>query len=180
MTAKRKTLADEFRARPNGQVEAGGAAPGAKPATPKNAAAVREIPPCHPFPVGSLPAPVAEYVRQAALALGCDPSFVAPHVLAVAASAIGNTRTIRLKGGWEEPCIVWSAVVADSGTLKSPAYRKAVAHLFRVQKHCATSSSGRSPATWKTWKRTRPPSARPKTATAPTPVNRPNRPCCAA
>src|SRR5262249_15497742 len=45
------------------------------------------------------------------------------------------TRTIRLKRGWEEPCVVWTAVVGDSGTLKSPAYIRAVSHLFRLQKN---------------------------------------------
>src|SRR5262249_32420171 len=81
-----------------------------------------------------LPAPLDEYVRQGAMALGCDPAFVALPVLAVAASAIGNTRALRLKRGWEEPPVIWSALVADSGTLKSPAYLKAVPHLFRIQK----------------------------------------------
>jgi Protein of unknown function (DUF3987)/3'-5' exonuclease/DNA polymerase family A len=54
--------------------------------------------------------------------------------MAVASSVIGGTRTIRLKRGWEEPSVVWSAIVGDSGTLKSPAYLKAVGYLFRLQK----------------------------------------------
>src|SRR5262249_7185325 len=54
--------------------------------------------------------------------------------LAVVASVIGNTRVIRLKRTWNEPCVVWSAIVGDSGTLKSPAYLASVAHLFRLQK----------------------------------------------
>jgi hypothetical protein len=103
---------------------------------PKPAAKlVRTPPPYQPFPVDALPAPLAEYVRMASVALGVDPAFVALPVLAVAASAIGNTRAIRLKRGWEEPCIIWTAIVGDSGTLKSPAYLKALAPLFRLQKH---------------------------------------------
>jgi hypothetical protein len=82
----------------------------------------------------ALPVGLQGYVRQTALALGCDAAFVALPVLAVAASVIGNTRTIRLKRGWEEPAVVWAAVVGDSGTLKSPAWLKAMAHLFRLQK----------------------------------------------
>jgi DNA polymerase I-like protein with 3'-5' exonuclease and polymerase domains len=100
-------------------------------ASPKK---VRTLEPYRPFPVEALPAPINEYVRQGALALGCDPAYLALPALAVAASAIGNTRTIRLKGGWDEPSVVWSAIVGDSGTLKSPAYLKAVAHLFRLQR----------------------------------------------
>jgi DNA primase len=87
-----------------------------------------------PFPIDALPGPLAEYVRQGADALRCDPAYIALSVLAVAASAIGNSRVIRLKDDWEEPSIVWTAFVGDSGTLKTPAYKKAVAHLWRRQK----------------------------------------------
>jgi hypothetical protein len=85
---------------------------------------VREIESYKSFPVVAFPEPIRAYVSQGALALGCDPAYLALPALAVAASAIGNTRTIRLKRGWEEPAIVWSAIVGDSGTLKSPAYRR--------------------------------------------------------
>ena len=95
---------------------------------------VRMLPPYRGFPQDALPEPLREYVCQAALALGCDPAYLALPVLATAASAIGNTRVIQLKRGWTEPSIVWSAIVGDSGTLKSPAYLKAVAHLFAAQK----------------------------------------------
>src|SRR5262249_3285700 len=85
-------------------------------------------------PTAALPVPLRGYVEAVAAALGCDPSYIALPVLAVAASAVGATRALRLKGGWEEFAIVWAAVVADSGTLKTPAYIKAAGHLFRVPK----------------------------------------------
>jgi DNA polymerase I-like protein with 3'-5' exonuclease and polymerase domains len=94
----------------------------------------RHLPKYQPFPVEALPAPIGEYVRQGSLALACDPAYVALPALAAVASVIGNTRTIRLKRGWEEPSVIWSAIVGDSGTLKSPAYLKAVAHLFQLQR----------------------------------------------
>jgi hypothetical protein len=94
----------------------------------------RLIEPYRPFPMATLPEPIRSYVRQAAGSLGCDPAFAALPVLAVVASAIGNARTIRLKLGWDEPSIVWSLIVGDSGTLKSPAWRKSVGHLFALQK----------------------------------------------
>jgi hypothetical protein len=81
-----------------------------------------------------LPGPIADYVRQGAAALGCDPAYLALPALSSAASAIGNTREVALKRGWTEPSVVWSGIVGDSGTLKSPAYMKAVAHLFAIQK----------------------------------------------
>jgi hypothetical protein len=89
--------------------------------------------PYQPFPVDAIPQPVQDYIVQGARALGCDPAFLALPALAVLASAIGNTRVIRLKRTWTEPSIVWSAVVAESGTLKSPAFRKVVGHLFHIQ-----------------------------------------------
>jgi DNA polymerase-1 len=99
----------------------------------------RAVAPYRPFPTEAMPQPVREYVVQAAAALGCDPAFVALPALAAAASAVGNSRVLRLKRTWSEPCVVWSAIVADSGTLKSPAFAKAVGHLQRVQKRLLDS-----------------------------------------
>jgi DNA polymerase I-like protein with 3'-5' exonuclease and polymerase domains len=110
----------------------------AKPTAAASAKGVRELPPYEPFPVKALPTPIREYVQQGALALGIDTAYLALPVLAAVASAIGNTRAIRLKRGWVEPSITWSVIVGDSGTLKTPAYLCAVAHLFRVQKRLLT------------------------------------------
>jgi DNA polymerase I-like protein with 3'-5' exonuclease and polymerase domains len=90
--------------------------------------------PYQPFPVGALPAPLSAFVREGAAALGCDPSYLALPVLAVAASLIGNTRTIRLKFDWDEPSVIWAAIVGDSGTLKSPALKLVMGPLYRMQR----------------------------------------------
>jgi hypothetical protein len=90
--------------------------------------------PYQPFPVDALPEPARSFVAQGAAALGCDPAYLALPALTVLASAIGYTRTIRLKRGWDEPCVVWSAVVGDSGTMKSPAWMKAVEPLVAIQR----------------------------------------------
>jgi hypothetical protein len=95
---------------------------------------VRILEPYRPFPVEALPGPVRTFTEEAAQALGCDPVFVALPALAVVASVIGNTRTIQLKRGWQEPSIVWTAVIAESGTLKSPAHAKVLNPLFVLQK----------------------------------------------
>ena len=79
------------------------------------------VEPYIPFPVEVLPEPLCSFVTQAAEAIGCDAAFVALPLLAALASAIGNTRRIELKRGWTEPAIVWTAIIGDSGTLKSPA-----------------------------------------------------------
>ena len=79
-----------------------------------------------PFPVGLLPVSVREYVTQTADGMATDPAMVAVPMLAALAAAIGNTRTIMLKSDWEEPSILWAAIVAESGSLKTPAMRKAL------------------------------------------------------
>lgn len=88
--------------------------------TPREKKAI-EIPPWQPFPTEVLPGIAGEFVRATAAAIGCDESFIALPMLAGLAGAIGNTRVILLKRGWTEPCVIWTAIVGDSGTLKSPA-----------------------------------------------------------
>jgi hypothetical protein len=92
------------------------------------------LPPFRPFPVDCLPGPFRAFVEETAASIGCDSAFVALPVLAVAASLIGNTRTVRLKRGWEEPSVLWTATVADSGSQKSPAYKAVMRPMYAVQK----------------------------------------------
>jgi hypothetical protein len=106
---------------------------GANPSPQCTTLRVRTVAPYEPFPLEALPPAVRSYVRQGAAALGCDPAYVALPVLAVLASTIGNTRVIRLKRKWTEPAILWTAIVGESGTLKSPAQDLGVSHLFTVQ-----------------------------------------------
>jgi len=79
-----------------------------------------------PFPVEALPEPVRSYVADGAEAIGCDESFIALPMLSGLAAAVGNTRRIKLKRGWAEPAILWTAVIGESGTQKSPAFRLAL------------------------------------------------------
>lgn len=78
-----------------------------------------------PFPADTLPDPARSLVVEGAAAIGCDPGMIGPVVLAAMAAAIGNARTIELKPGWREPCVLWVGVVAPSGSAKSPALEKA-------------------------------------------------------
>lgn len=86
-----------------------------------------------PFPVDALPSPIREYVSEGAASLGCDPAYIALPVITVCAAAIGNSRTIQLKADWSEPCVVWAAIVGESGTLKSPAWGLAVDPLIELE-----------------------------------------------
>lgn len=90
-------------------------------------------PPFVPFPVAVLPEPVRSFVDEGAKALGCDESYIALPLLSALASAVGNTRRIRLKRSWCEPCVIWTVAVGESGTLKSPAFDLASKPLQALQ-----------------------------------------------
>ena len=80
-----------------------------------------------------LPKVVADFIHEGAAALGCDESYIALPLLTVLASAVGNSRCIRLKRTWCEPAMIWAVVVGESGTLKSPAHDLAMKPIHRVQ-----------------------------------------------
>jgi hypothetical protein len=86
-----------------------------------------------PFPIEALPRPVSTYIDEGAKALGCDTSYIALPMLSALAAAIGNSRRIKLKESWSEPSILWTGIVGDSGTLKSPAIDLALRPLRKKQ-----------------------------------------------
>ncbi len=94
----------------------------------------REKPkPFKQFPIEAIPKPVATYIAEGAEAMGCDTSYIALPMLSALASAIGNSRRIKLKESWSEPSILWTGIVGDSGTMKSPAIDLALRPLRRIQ-----------------------------------------------
>ena len=81
----------------------------------------RPLPPFEPFPTHFLPDPWARFVREAAVSVGCDESFLALPALATIAGAIGTTRRVYLGRDWSEPAVVFGCIVGESSTMKSPA-----------------------------------------------------------
>ena len=86
-----------------------------------------------PFPVEFLPEPIRSYIVGGAEALGCDPAFIVMPILSILASAIGNSRCIKLKESWTEPAILWTAVIGESGSMKTPAIKYAMEPLKKMQ-----------------------------------------------
>ncbi|MGB7329541.1 MAG: YfjI family protein [Rubripirellula sp.] len=82
-----------------------------------------------PFPVDLLPSVVRDYVVEGAESCYAVPSIVALPVLATLAACIGTTRRIAPKRAWTAPAIIWGAVVARSGSVKSSGYDFAMALL---------------------------------------------------
>jgi hypothetical protein len=79
-----------------------------------------------PFPVAALPKVVRDCVDEGAAAIGCDPATIVLPLLVVLASAIGNSRRLRLKKSWDVPPILWTAIVGRSGSQKSPGFKFAM------------------------------------------------------
>ena len=91
------------------------------PSSPDEGESDRLPPPWKPFPSDALPPVIAELVVEGAAAIGCDEAYIALPCLVVAAGAIGNSRSAKVKEGWCEPSVLWGGVIGESGTHKSPA-----------------------------------------------------------
>jgi hypothetical protein len=85
------------------------------------------------FPVEALPGEVARFVREASDSLVCPPELVAVPALSVLAAAVGSARVLEVKGGWREFPVLWTTVVADPSSKKTPAQQHAVAPAERRQ-----------------------------------------------
>lgn len=79
-----------------------------------------------PFPIELLPEPMLSFVAEASKAMGCDETFVVLPLLSAMGAAIGNSRVVEIKRGWAEPAIIWTGIVGESGTMKSPAMAAAL------------------------------------------------------
>ncbi len=119
------------------KMASGQSAARSKPPKPKTAPD-----PYRPFPVEALPEPIRSYVIQGAASIGCDPAYFALPALSAAAALIGTARTIRIKRDWYEPSVVWTGIVGDSGTLKTPAVSAAVAPVYRLQRSLLQKHKG--------------------------------------
>lgn len=86
-----------------------------------------------PFPLDAVPEPLATFIQAGAAAIGCEPSFIALPLLSAVGAAIGNARRLRLKNGWSVPPIIWTMIVGESGTHKSPAFALALRAIREAQ-----------------------------------------------
>ncbi|WP_437228001.1 DUF3987 domain-containing protein [Planctomicrobium sp. SH661] len=98
-----------------------------------------------PFPTDCLPEPVCSLVVAGANAIGCDETYIALPALAVCAAAIGSTRRLKLRKSWRAPSTLWMAVVADSGSGKSPAFKLATSPVRERQQRLIDDSAGNKP-----------------------------------
>lgn len=85
------------------------------------------------FPTDCLPDPLSTLSREGSKAIGCDEAMIALALLAAVGAAVGNSRRIQLKAGWNEPAVIWTMTLSDSGTGKSPADKLAMKSLRRKE-----------------------------------------------
>lgn len=121
-----------------------------------------------------LPEPVCSFVRQvwASLDRSADPACAALPLLASIASAIGNRRRIEIRPGWTEPSVLWCAIVAESGSKKSPAADKSLSFV-RERQTAAFEAHKIALADWEEERRAYEASRRSKAADAEPPSPKP-------
>ena len=82
---------------------------------------VESLPKYSPPPLTLLPSVLRDYVRANAESLDVDVAFIFLPTLSALAAAIGNSRNLRVKKSFVAPPILWTTIVARSGSKKSPA-----------------------------------------------------------
>jgi putative DNA primase/helicase len=93
----------------------------------------KELPPPPAFPVDAMPRRCRTLIRETSTAIGCPPEFVALPMLVLLGTAIGNSRVLKLKAGWEEGSTIYAAVIAEPGEKKTPATKVAIEPAIKTQ-----------------------------------------------
>lgn len=86
-----------------------------------------------PFPLDVFPEPLRQFAAEAAASVQCPPDFIGVPMLAVAGGAIGASRALRIRDGFEEGPRIYAAIVARPGAAKSPALRLVCAPVYAEQ-----------------------------------------------
>jgi hypothetical protein len=86
------------------------------------------------YPIEAFPPQAQRYIREVSASLNNAPmGMVGTPLLGFAAGAISNTRFLKIKRGYSRRPILWVAVVAPTGSAKTPGQEAARRALQRVQ-----------------------------------------------
>ena len=85
------------------------------------------------FPIECFPALLQRFAEEGAAAVGCPVDFFGAAMLQIAGAAIGTSVVIAIKGGWQEPAILWVVIIGLSGDGKTPAMNAVCTPLYRLQ-----------------------------------------------
>lgn len=72
------------------------------------------------FPLEALLEPIRSFVEEAAKSFPCPLEYVAVPLLTLLGGAIGFSRVIEIKRGWQETSRLWWGFIGPPGTMKSP------------------------------------------------------------
>ena len=87
-----------------------------------------------PYPVDCLPPALRRLADEAWETLGIPVDFIATVGLSVLATAVPHNLRLAAKRSWEEPAILFTAIIGDPGTAKSPAIALATRPVGDLQK----------------------------------------------
>jgi Protein of unknown function (DUF3987) len=91
-----------------------------------------------PFPLDVLSTIWQEWATNAAHGAGTTVDHVVVPLLSIASSLIGTARRVRATTSWTQPFTLWTAIVGNSGTGKTPGLnvsQRALARIERNRKH---------------------------------------------
>ena len=71
-------------------------------------------------PLGVLPPMLQDFCRTAAFSAESNEAMVLAFLLPALAGAIGSSYQIEVKPGHREPSVIWTAIIGETGTSKSP------------------------------------------------------------
>ena len=89
--------------------------------------------PAPPFPKHLLSDDLVSLILSLAAAKGTPPDYVFTSILSVAASLIGNARTVNAFDGWREPIALWVCLVGGPSSGKTPALDPAIGILKKLE-----------------------------------------------
>jgi Protein of unknown function (DUF3987) len=89
------------------------------------------------FPVESFPVPLQEIILQTQKCLLFPISYTGTSILYTASVAIGNTHWVRIKKGFQVPCVLYCALVGKVGVAKSHPLKFAIKPLVKRDSRAA-------------------------------------------
>ena len=95
-----------------------------------------------PFPVDSLPKPIADMVNAVAEATQTDPAMAGTSALSALSACTGGHAGIEIRQGWREPLNIYTATIADPGERKSSVQLSMVRPIHDVEKQLAEKGEG--------------------------------------
>jgi hypothetical protein len=85
------------------------------------------------FPLDIFSDRIRGWVKRSAHGAGGAADHVAVPLLGIASGLIGTARRVRASKSWSEPCAIWTAIVGNSGTGKTPGMEVTKRALDRVE-----------------------------------------------